>query len=79
MFVEALYHIMRLRPFRLEAVLDAMSLALLFEVMAPVGLTLICPREAISERLAFVGQHCLNLRGRLILQCLTNIKVSLAN
>lgn len=38
--------------------------------MAPAGLALTCPREAIRERLAVVGQHRLNLEGRLLLHLL---------
>nr|WP_193092556.1 hypothetical protein [Halomonas colorata] len=79
MTVEALYHAIRLRPSRLEVALDAVGQGLLIEVMAPAGLALICPREAISQRLAFVCQHHQDLIGHLILHCFTNVKVSLAN
>jgi hypothetical protein len=60
-----------LRPSRLDqAVLDAVGQALLIEGMAPAGLALTCPREAIRERLAVVGQHRLDLEGRLLLHLL---------
>ena len=69
--VEALHHSIRLRPSRLDqAVLNPVGQALLIEGMAPAGLALTCPREAIRERLAVVGQHRLNLEGRLLLHLL---------